>query len=540
MGEARLITDRLRQIAENDPERHCVSDGPYGRFTYGQIAEQVDRIAVGLAHQGIGKGDVVIVQLPNWVPFVVFHIALTRIGAITATIPIAYRENELNKAIGLTDAKALIVPKIFAKHNFEKMAKSVAQCADSPLTVVYVDGPEESSITHLLTYENMLKQSWESRSSEILCPPISLDDTTAIGFTSGTTGALKATIYDTRILHETNLGLLERYGLNEEDRILGFSPLGHAVGFTHILRMGFTIGGSLSLLDRWNPEEAMEIAKAEGTTFVTGATPFLLDFVYHPALRNYDSLGSIRLFLCGGATIPQKLMEDAQDALPNTYTSPLWGMTECGGVTTCPFDAPPEKLLTTDGLPCDRMELKIVDPDGQSLPPNEEGELYVRGPMLTKGYYAQLDLTRESYLKDGFFRTGDLARMDEDGYIKITGRIKDLIIRGGVNISTTEIEEVLFSHPDISNVAVVGMPDPRLGERVCAFLTLSGDHAPELKEIQDWMNKHKVSKQKWPERVEIIDELPMTASKKIQKFKLRELVTDSSEAGSLALEAGND
>ena len=526
MSEILSLYDRIQQIANSDPDRHCVSDRPYGRYSYAQIAEHAKRIAYGLAHHGIGGGDVVIVQLPNWIPFVVLHAALTRIGAISAIIPITYRENELIKAATLTKAKALIVPRAFGGHDFLAMANVISSALGNSLSVITVDGPEESSDDGNLNYEKLLKQSWESRSSGVLPPPIKLEDATAIGFTSGTTGALKAAIFDTRILHETNLGFIKRYGLNEDDRILGLSPVGHAVGFTHALRMCFAIGGSIALLDRWNPEEALSLAQTEGATFVSGATPFLLDLAYHPALRNYDSFQSIRVFLCGGATIPQRLMEDSREAFPSTFTSPLWGMTECGGVATCPLDAPLEKLMTTDGLPCEGMELQVVDQDDCPLPPYEEGELLVRGPMLTKGYYAQPELTGESYLENGYFRTGDLAKMDDDGYVKITGRIKDLIIRGGVNISTAEIENVLFSHPDVSNVAVVGMPDPRLGERICAFLTLSDNHAPALEEIQDWMRNHGMSKQKWPERIEIVDELPMTGSKKIQKFKLREIIAE--------------
>jgi non-ribosomal peptide synthetase component E (peptide arylation enzyme) len=227
-------------------------------------------------------------------------------------------------------------------------------------------------------------------------------------------------------------------------------------------------------------------------------------------------------------------MRDARSALPHTHTSPLWGMTECGGVTTCPFDAPEEKLLTTDGLPCDPMELKVVGVDGGTLPPGEDGELMVRGPMVTLGYYDEPELTKESYLPDGFLRTGGQARMDEDGYVKITGRIKDLIIRGGVNIAPAEIESVLFAHPNVVNAAVVGMQDPRLGERICAFVILSDGNSLSLSEVQQWMAKAGMAKQKWPERVEVVDEFPMTPARKVQKFRLHQLIADT-----LSKEEGN-
>jgi non-ribosomal peptide synthetase component E (peptide arylation enzyme) len=257
---------------------------------------------------------------------------------------------------------------------------------------------------------------------------------------------------------------------------------------------------------------------------MAAATPFLMDMVYHPALKQYQNLPSLRLFLCGGASVPERLRLDARAQLPHTFTSPLWGMTECGGVTTCPFDAPEDKLLNTDGLPCNAMELKVVDARGNALPAGVDGELMVRGPMVARGYIGQPHLTAEHFLADGFFRTGDQARMDGDSYIKITGRIKDLIIRGGVNISPVEIEHVLFAHPKVVNAAVVGYADARLGERSCAFVVLARGESLTLADVQQWMASAGVAKPKWPERLEQVEALPMTASGKVQKFRLREML----------------
>jgi acyl-CoA synthetase (AMP-forming)/AMP-acid ligase II len=347
---------------------------------------------------------------------------------------------------------------------------------------------------------------------------------TALGFTSGTTGGLKGAIHDSCILAAINDGFIERYGLNETDRIFGGSPFGHAVGFTHVVRMTLSIGASVVLLEQWDPTRALELLYKERCTFFAGATPFLMDIVHHPDLSKFENLPTLRLFLCGGASVPELLLRDASTNLPKTFVSPLWGMTECGGVTTCPFDAPEEKRFETDGLPCKGMKLKVVDGKGASVSPGTEGELLVSGPMVAKGYYRQPDMTEELFLSDGFFRTGDQARMDIDGYVKITGRIKDLIIRGGVNISAVEIENELFTHPTVSNVTIVGMPDVRLGERICAFIITVADASLALAEVQEWMSKSDLAKQKWPERIEIVNSFPMTPSGKIQKFKLRELV----------------
>ena len=527
-GDARLITDRLSDIATRDPRRQLVVDPVYGRFTYGEIAEQVERLASALRRHDLGPGDVVILQLPNWAPFLVFHLALTAVGAITATIPIVYRDREVSSVALLADAKAIVTTGTFQGYDLAAMAERVGTNAPSLRHIFLVGGREAVTRSGTISYESLMEHPWEAAGDagapSALKP--ALDSITALGFTSGTTGALKAAMFDTNILDATNFGLRDRYGLNEDDIIFGCSPLGHAVGFTHALRMTLTIGGSIVLLDRWNPEPALQAIEAEKCTFVAAATPFLMDVVYHPALRKHGSLNSMRLFLCGGASVPQTLMRDAREAIPHTYTTPLWGMTECGGVTTCPFDAPEEKLYATDGLPCGGMELKVVDSDGQTVPAGVNGELMARGPMVTHGYFRQPELTAESYLSDGFFRTGDQARMDEDGYIKITGRLKDLIIRGGVNISPVEVEDVLFAHPDVANVAVVGMPDARLGERICAFVIPKPGSTIDLLEVQRWMAQAQAAKQKWPERIEIVDKLPTTPSGKVQKYLLRDKVAE--------------
>lgn len=525
-GAASIITDRLLEIAASDPDRELVVDELHGRLTYVQAVEKVAHLAAALRALDIGRGDVVIVQLPNWAPFLLFHLALTSIGAVTATIPIVYRNRELTGVLSLTRAKALVIPSNYRGHDYVAMAEELRAAAPILQHILVVHGAEPVARAGVVAYESLMRAPQRGLSAPTPALKPGLDDLTALGFTSGTTGALKAAMYSSRILSATNAGLRDRYSLNAADRIFACSPVGHAVGFTHALRMVVTIGGSIVMLDKWDPARALEMIHAERCTYMACATPFLIDLVYHPQLQRWGSMSSMRLFLCGGATIPQKLMTDARAALPHTFTSPLWGMTECGGVTTCPFDAPEAKLYTTDGLPCPSMELKVVGPSGETLPPGRDGELMVRGPMLTMGYYRQPELTEEVYLADGFFRTGDQARMDEDGYIKITGRIKDLIIRGGVNIAPAEVEDVVFRHPRVANVAVVGFSDPRLGERICAFVVLSEGTNLSVPEVQAMMEAAGVSKQKWPERVEVIDQLPMTTSGKVQKYLLRQRIAE--------------
>lgn len=523
-----LISDRLFAIAKKDPGRELIYDPVHGRISYLQAAEQVERLAYGLRQLDIGHGDVVVIQLPNWAPFIILHIALNAIGAVTATIPIVYREHELTGVIQLTQAKALVVPRNFHRFDYATMGTGLRHNVSALKHVILVGGESIDHHSGCVSYEQLLSIPWEARGDQESLKSLkpSPDDVAALGFTSGTTGDLKGAVYDTRILHATNMGFIERYGFDESDRIFGCSPIGHAVGFTHALRMTLTIGGSIVLQERWNPAKALELLQHEKCTFMAAATPFLMDLVYHPELEARGRLSSVKLLLCGGASIPNQLLRDAQEALPNTFISPLWGMTECGGVTTCPYDAPPEKLLETDGLPCKSMELKVVDANGTEVKPRTGGELMARGAMVTRGYFGRDDLTAESFLEDGWFRTGDEAWIDEDGYIRITGRIKDLIIRGGVNISPADIESVLFSHPCIESAAVVGMPDSRLGERICAFIVLKEGKDLTISAVQEWMNEVGVAKPKWPERIEIVDDFPMTPSGKIQKFRLRAMIAE--------------
>jgi len=519
-----VISKRLFEIARQEPNKELVFDPTLGRFTYGEIAEEVRRLARGLSILNLGPDDVVILQLPNRVPFIVFHLALTAIGAITANVPIIYRENELRTMIALTQAKALIVPRNYGKDDFIAIAEVLSSEHSSLEHIFLVGGDADVVPDGMIGYERFMKEQAGDQGGEsafALQHP-DAEDLTVLGFTSGTTGELKGAMLSSNTLRAWNMGLIERYGLTADDRIFAGSPLGHAVAFGHCLRMTFTLGASIVLLDRWSADAALDLIADENCTLIAGATPFLMDLIYHPALQAHDSLRTLRLFLCGGAAIPQQLLEDAHQALPHTFVTPLWGMTECGGVTTCPRDASSEKLYTTDGSPCGGMELKIVDPSGQSVPHDTEGELMARGPMGADGYYGRPELTAEAFQADGFFRTGDQAYLDKDGYIKITGRIKDLIIRGGVNIAPVEIENVLFSHPKVVNVAVVGTPDPRLGERVCAFVILQAGETLDVSDVQHWMEQARVAKPKWPERIETVTEFPMTPSGKIQKFRLRE------------------
>jgi non-ribosomal peptide synthetase component E (peptide arylation enzyme) len=279
-------------------------------------------------------------------------------------------------------------------------------------------------------------------------------------------------------------------------------------------------------LDVWNAAEAARLIEAERVTFTMGATPFLQDLTY---VSTGADLSSLRVFISAGASIPRRLVADARARL-GCAISAGWGMTENGLVSCNGLTDPEDKVVGTDGRPLPGMGLRVVDPDGRDVPAGTEGDLLVTGPAQFVGYAKRPQFTRDAHTEDGWFRTGDRATLDRDGYVAITGRSKDLIIRGGENIPVAEVENALFAHPKIAGVAIVAMPDPRLQERACAFVIPKPGETLTLAELTAYLDARQLSRQKFPERLEIVSEFPMTPSGKIQKYRLRQLVEDKMAA----------
>jgi acyl-CoA synthetase (AMP-forming)/AMP-acid ligase II len=274
------------------------------------------------------------------------------------------------------------------------------------------------------------------------------------------------------------------------------------------------------LQDAWDPVRGLELVDQHQCTFTAAATPFLKDLVDAPWPSDRTKLASLRTFLCGGAPVPPSLLEKAAEQAPSTFVSVLWGMTEGAG-TTCTPDSTRDQLTGTAGKPLPDLELTILGTDQR--PTDDTGELAMRGPGVFVGYLGQEDLYRSLVTPDGYFRTGDLARLRDDGYLQLTGRLKDLIIRGGVNISPMEIEDAIAAHPSVRRVAVIGEPDERLGERICAVIVPSGP-VPTLAELVAWLADRGVPQRKLPESLVVVDDMPVTAAGKIRKVELRQFV----------------
>ncbi|MFW3615823.1 AMP-binding protein [Billgrantia antri] len=517
-----LLTDYLEEAVASAAGRPAIvtyrmADGTHESLTYAELDEKVTRMAAGLAGLGVAKGDVVSCQLPNWWQMTALHLACIRIGAVLNPLMPIFREHELRFMLAQAESKVFVVPGVFRGFDHAAMARSLKAEITSLEQVLVVGGEGVDSFETVL-----LERAWERETDTAALfrerRPAG-DDVVQLLYTSGTTGKPKGVMHTSNTLMSHIRPFATRLGLGNDDTIFMPSPLAHQLGFLYGLMLPIYLKATAVLQDTWKPAEAVTIIRAEQPSLMLGSTPFLADIAEQAEAHGPD-LQSLKLFMCAGAPIPSPLVEKAARNLPTRIIS-AWGMTENGAVTTTRPGDDPSRAVHTDGLPLPFMELKVTDLEGNPLPPGEEGPLYVRGASLFVGYFKQPELYGVD--AEGWFPTGDLARLDEQGYVRITGRSKDVVIRGGENIPIVDIENALYQHPAIQAVALVGRPDERLGERLCAYVTLKeGVESLTLADVTAFLSERQVTRQYQPEHLVVLDELPRTPSGKIQKFKLRE------------------
>jgi len=518
----KLITDYLDDAVANTPEREAiigyqVTEDSRIALTYRELNDRVTRMAAGLASLGIGKGDVVACQLPNWWQTTAVHLACMRIGAILNPLMSIFRERELRFMLRLGEARLMVIPKVFRDFDYEAMMDGLVEELPKLETLLVIGGEGNRSFE-----QRLMNTAWEQQQDTAALfreRKPSADDVIQILYTSGTTGEPKGVMHTSNTLFANVRPYADRLHLSSDDSALMASPLAHQTGFLYGIMMPVYLGSTVILQDIWNAEYVCKVIAAEKPAFTMAATPFLADLV--KAAPNHEGeLNSLRIFVSAGAPIPSAVVEQAGKVLKAKIVS-AWGMTENGAVTmTCPED-PPERASQSDGKTVPWMEVKVTDFQGNDLPTGEEGNLLVRGASLFVGYLKRPELYGVD--EDGWFSTGDLARIDKDGYIRITGRTKDVVIRGGENIPVVEVENLLYKFPGIVDVALVGCPDERMGERLCAYVTLD-DNATDvtLDEVKNYLTQQQLSRNYLPEYLEVIEAMPRTASGKIQKFKLRE------------------
>jgi cyclohexanecarboxylate-CoA ligase len=479
------------------------------RLTYRELDLRASHVAANLRALGVTAGDTVSFQLPNWWEFSVLHLACLKLGAVSNPLMIIFRERELSFMLELAETKVLVVPHRF--RGFDHAAMAVALKAKLPrLTNVFVVG---GSAEGAEDFTALLAQA-----AEINAPALSADDVIQLLYTSGTTGEPKGVLHTSNTMLSNLVPFADRLRLGSEDVIHMPSPMAHQLGFMYGLVLPCMLGATAVLQDVFSaPEMHRQIAR-ERATFTMGATPFLNDLTEYVAAGGGET-PSLRVFVSAGAPIPRALVTKARAALGAAIIS-AWGMSENGAVTTTRLDDPEEKATTTDGCSLPGMEIRVIDPNGQLVPTGTQGSLQARGCSNFVGYLKRPELDNTD--AEGWFDTGDLARMDDGGYIRIAGRSKDIIIRGGENIPVVEVENLLFRHPAVAEVVVVGYPDARLGERACAFVRPREGAQFTFHDMTTYLADQKMARQYIPERLEVVAELPRTPSGKVQKFRLRE------------------
>ena len=520
--ENRTLRSLLDEAAAETPDRIALvgrrSDGGRVTRSYAEFDAGAHHAASALASLGVQSGDGVVVMLPNWVEYAEIVFGILEIGGVYAGIPVAYGARQAAAILRRSKAKVLVIPRRWRSNDHLELSRELRKELPHLETVIVVDGePEELWEGEVLwsSLDSVEEHSFDAPDPGQLC---------YLGFTSGTTGEPKGAMHSHESLiysarHQAQHVGEENFGTPMVQLVA--SPVGHHTGFVWGLVLTVLVKGTGVHVDRWDPEWGVEVIKEEGVTTFFGAPTFLQDMVRTSLAGDPDC--PFKLLIIAGAPVPRGLPKSAGEAL-GAYIAPAWGMTECSIIFSCTPLAN-DDIQRTDGSVFDGSEVKIVDLDDEEVPVGKVGELLVRGPGVAFGYYDRPDATDESYLPGLWFRTGDQASADENGWLTLRGRTKDIIIRGGENIPVTEIESMIFDHPNIANTAVIGAPDERLGERICAVVVLK-DAAQEItrESLSEFLLQQGLSKHYLPERVEVASELPTTPSGKIQKYKLKDLL----------------
>ncbi len=504
--------DMAEQCVQHFPQRTAVVEGEH-RLSYALLWQEARRIAAGLRDLGLQPGDVISFQLPNWWETMVINLAASLGGwAINPIVPI-YRDAEVGVILQDCRARVMFVPESYRSIDYLEMLGRLRDDLPelSDLKVLTVRGSAGAA----LAFESLGRDSapWEDL-------PRDADALKLVLYTSGTTGRPKGVLHSSNTLLSELQAVVDFWAIGPQDVFIMPSPVTHITGYGYALEMVFYAGIKVVLMDRWDAHQAMDLIVQEQASLTVGATPFLAELTAAVEASG-RRLPSFRLFASGGAPVPPDLVRRATAAMPGCLVCRVYGSSESPTVTlgiNAPEDA--EKGALTDGKVWNN-EVRIVDPlTGALLPLGEEGEIVVKGPEVMLAYSREED-TRNAFNADGYFMSGDLGRLSAEGFVTVTGRKKDLIIRGGENLSPKEIEDLLHAHADVLEAAVVAMPHARLGETPCAYVVLKPGAAMDLAGMTLYLESKRLARQKFPERLIVLDAMPKTASGKILKHVLR-------------------
>jgi acyl-coenzyme A synthetase/AMP-(fatty) acid ligase len=523
------FTELLRSRAEANPGKVFITDGTYS-LTFADTYDTAQRLALGLRRSGLAAGDRVAVQLPNWAAFVVVAAALSRIGAVMVPIMPIYRKDEVSHVVADAAIKMAIAPAEFKGFDYVSMFDEIRQNSDTLESIVAVRAPEsageELATRNISVFEDLIVDGVAPDQVDAeLDFRVHPDDPFVIVYTSGTTSRPKGCVHTFNTYASGARALTIAFGHTDADVQFGPSPITHTTGLVTSVLIPLIAGAATHVMAEWSPAQGLiDIQKYRCTAAVT-ATTFLQTLIAAAEEHPEADLSSLREWTCAGSPIPASVVENAKAHLPGTSVLSLYGRSENLSTTTCTVSDDPRRAITSDGAALPGAEVKVVGDDGLEVPRGTEGDIAYRGPSHMIEYLNRPDETAELYTPEGFSRSGDLGVMDADGFVRVTGRTKDIVIRGGMNISVREVEDKLADHPDLLALAVVGMPDEKLGEKVCCYVVAKDGHAaPTVDDLRTYLTNRGVAIQKTPERVIVIDELPMTATGKIQKHVLRKRV----------------
>ncbi|HAJ0225189.1 TPA: cyclohexanecarboxylate-CoA ligase [Escherichia coli] len=511
-GDASLA-DYWQQTARAMPDKIAVVDNHGASYTYSALDHAASCLANWMLAKGIESGDRIAFQLPGWCEFTVIYLACLKIGAVSVPLLPSWREAELVWVLNKCQAKMFFAPTLFKQTRPVDLILPLQNQLPQLQQIVGVDklAPATSSLS--------LSQIIADNTSLTTAITTHGDELAAVLFTSGTEGLPKGVMLTHNNILASERAYCARLNLTWQDVFMMPAPLGHATGFLHGVTAPFLIGARSVLLDIFTPDACLALLEQQRCTCMLGATPFVYDLLNVLEKQPAD-LSALRFFLCGGTTIPKKVARECQQRGIKLLS--VDGSTESSPHAVVNLDDPLSRFMHTDGYAAAGVEIKVVDDARKTLPPGCEGEEASRGPNVFMGYFDEPELTARALDEEGWYYSGDLCRMDEAGYIKITGRKKDIIVRGGENISSREVEDILLQHPKIHDACVVAMSDERLGERSCAYVVLKAPHhSLSLEEVVAFFSRKRVAKYKYPEHIVVIEKLPRTTSGKIQKFLLR-------------------
>jgi 2,3-dihydroxybenzoate-AMP ligase len=510
--------DMLDKATDIYPDKIGLVDN-VGRWTNTEVREKVDCLAIGLMKIGIKPRDWVLLQIPNWHEYILAFFAMQKIGALTVLLIPRHNQSEINHLAALTKPVAWVVPKEYGKIDYQPIIDDVLKQNPQLKHIIQVRAEKKGkypTLDELIEQTKLTKENLKALEERRPDPT----EVSHIMPTGGTTGLPKASIRT----HNSYIANIEYHSraweITSNDTIMVMTPVGHSMAMHWGIGAAIFNYAKLVLLDSVQATDICECIQKEKVTAFPSVPALVARMLDLKDLEKYD-LSSLRTISIGGAPSTPELLRGAYDQLKCIVINGF-GSSEGTNTATRPGDSM-DIICNTVGRPvCPYDTIKIIDQEGNEVPPNTEGEFVSKGPGIFTGYFKSPEENSQIFTKDGFFKTGDKAKKDHAGNIQITGRIKDIINRGGEKISAIEIENLMSTHPGIGATAVIGMPDHVLGERICAYVTLKPGTRLTFEEIVVFLKGKGASVQQLPERIEFVDELPMTKVGKVDKKALRE------------------